>query len=52
MGLNELETFKQKVYDSLMDATEKDQIISTIEKRMKSIDKNDAMVEFSEVELD
>jgi len=52
MGLNELETFKQKVYNSLMDVVEKDQIVSAIEERTKHIDKDDAMVEFSEFELD
>jgi len=52
MGFNELEALKEKVYSSLLSGAEKDVLVSTIEERLLNMDRNEAMVEFSEVELD
>jgi hypothetical protein len=52
MGINELEMLKQKVYNSLLDLKDKEKVVAAIEKRYLAINRDDAMVEFSEVELD
>ena len=52
IGINELELLKQKVYGSMLEVSEKKELLSAIEERIKSIGKDDVMVEFSEIDLD
>jgi len=52
MGMNELELLKQKVYNSLLEVIEKEELLLAIEKKMKNINKDDVMVEVSEIKLD
>ena len=52
MGMNELELLKQKVYNSLLEVIEKEELLLVIEKKLNSINKDDAMVEVSEIKLD
>jgi len=52
MSISELETLKQKVHSSLLEVEEKNELLKVIKKKQKSIDKTDAMVEVSKVQLD
>ena len=52
MGMNELELLKQKVYNSLLEVIEKEELLLVIKKKLNSINKDDAMVEVSEIKLD
>jgi len=52
MGINELELLKQKVYNSLLEVQEKEKILLEIDKKMKNCNRDDAMVETSEIKLD
>ena len=52
MGCNELELLKQKIYSSLLEVIEKEELLLAIEKKLNSLNKDDAMVEVSEIKLD
>lgn len=52
MDMNDLEILKQKVYNSLLEVKEKNEVVSAIDKKMKNINIDDALVEVSEIELD
>jgi len=52
MGINELELLKQKIYNSLLEVIEKEELLLAIEKKLNSMNKDDAMVEVSKIKLD
>jgi hypothetical protein len=52
MGLNELELFKAKLSDSVLDPKAKHILFFEIDKREANLDKNSAMAEYSEIDFD
>lgn len=52
MGFNELCVFKEKLHESLLEASEKFLLFVAVDKREANLDKSSAMAEYAEVEID